>query len=391
MAIFLTVVLAVLGGFHAYLWARLVRDPAWPAPFSAILTGLVIAALILLPFGMIGGRFLPRSIGEWVAFGAFLWMGAGFYLLLSLFAGELLKLVLDAGLHLQARLSPAELPFDGSRRELLARGVAAGAVVATTGVTGFAVRRAISDVQVREVEVKLHKLPRALSGLTIAQLTDIHVGPTIDRRFLQRLVEQTNAVKPDLVAITGDLVDGTVERLGEHVAPLAGLRARYGSFFVTGNHEYYSGADEWLAFLRTLGLRTLRNERVELGDAGGAIDLCGVDDWTAAQFGPGHGHDVARAVAGRDVERAAVLLAHQPRSVVPAGEVGVDLVLSGHTHGGQIWPFGGVVRLIQPYVQGLHRHADATQIYVSPGTGYWGPPMRVGTEAEITKLVLVPA
>src|SRR5690606_38881361 len=236
----------------------------------------------------------------------------------------------------------------------------------------------------------LRGLPSELAGLTIAQLTDIHVGPTIGRAFIEDLVRRTNALEPDVIAITGDLVDGSVAELGEAVRPLGELRARHGVFFVTGNHEYYSGADEWIAFLESIGIRVLRNERVTIEHEGAAIDIAGVDDWEAKQFGNGHGRDLRKALEGRAPERKVVLLAHQPKQIDEAAELGVDLQLSGHTHGGQIVPFNFLVRLQQPYVAGLHDHGP-TKLYVSPGTGYWGPPMRLGVAAEITRIELTPS
>jgi predicted MPP superfamily phosphohydrolase len=226
-----------------------------------------------------------------------------------------------------------------------------------------------------------------MDGFKIVQLTDIHVGPTIGRGFVEELVSKVAALAPDVIAITGDLVDGSVEALREHVAPLADLRAKQGVFFVTGNHEYYSGVDAWIAELRRIGVRVLRNERVELRgkDGADAIDLAGIDD--ASAHGNGHGPDLEKAVRGRDPNRPLVLLAHQPKQIADAERHGVALQLSGHTHGGQIWPFSLAVLLQQPFVQGLHRRGDV-QIYVSPGTGYWGPPMRVGTQCEITEITL---
>jgi predicted MPP superfamily phosphohydrolase len=240
------------------------------------------------------------------------------------------------------------------------------------------------------VGVKLERLPKELSGLSIVQLTDVHIGPTIGKKFLEHVVERSNDAKADAIVITGDLVDGSVASLRAHVEPLAKLRARYGVFFVTGNHEYYSGVDEWLEELGRLGVKPLRNERVALGDAV-SIDLAGVDDASARGFGPAHGPDYAKALGGALPDRELVLLAHQPSQIVHAARAGVGLQLSGHTHGGQIWPFGALVRLNQPYVAGLHKHDARTQIYVSRGTGYWGPPMRLFCPAEITKIVLAPA
>ncbi len=222
----------------------------------------------------------------------------------------------------------------------------------------------------------------------MVQLTDVHVGPTIGHAFIDDIVRRTNALQPDLIAITGDLVDGSVEQLRDAVAPLARLRARHGVYFVTGNHEYFSGAAPWLNELGRLGIRVLRNERVSIGEGEASFDLGGIDDHSAARHGglePAAA--VSQALSGRDPKRELVLLAHQPRSLLEAARFGVGLQLSGHTHGGQIWPFKYLVRLQQPFVEGLHRSGDA-QIYVSRGTGYWGPPMRLGAPAEITHVTL---
>jgi hypothetical protein len=196
-----------------------------------------------------------------------------------------------------------------------------------------------------------------------------------------------NALEPDIVAITGDMVDGSVEQLREAIAPLANLKTRHGVFFVTGNHEYYAGALEWCDHLPTLGMRVLRNERVTIGEGAQAFDLAGIDDFNAAGAAPGHGPDLPRALAGRDEGRELVLLAHQPRAIDEARRLGVGLQLSGHTHGGQLWPWRYMVYLQQPLVSGLAKRGD-TYCYTSCGTGYWGPPMRLGAPAEITKVVL---
>jgi predicted MPP superfamily phosphohydrolase len=242
-----------------------------------------------------------------------------------------------------------------------------------------AVRSGLARVALRDVEVRLPRLPKRLDGTTIVQLTDIHVGPTIGREFIEQIVERTNSVEPDVIAITGDLVDGSVSELGEDVAPLPKLRARYGVYFVTGNHEYYSGADAWCTELERIGIRVLRNERVTIGEDGASFDLAGIDD---------HRGDLTRAVRGRDPERELVLLAHQPRAIFDAVRHGVGLQLSGHTHGGQIWPWNYFVRLQQPVVSGLRRFGE-TWLFVSNGTGYWGPPMRLLAPAEITQIRLL--
>jgi len=276
---------------------------------------------------------------------------------------------------------------NGGRREFLAQLLAGGAGAFGLALSGWGVWSAIRPVEVKRVAIRLDKLPEALSGLRLVQLTDMHVGLTIGADFVQDVVRKVNALEPDIVAITGDLIDGSVEDLGHAIAPLGEIRAKLGTYFVTGNHEYYSGADSWLSFLRGIGIRVLRNEHVELKKDGEAIHLAGVDDWTAHQFGNGHGADMARAMEGRDSTKPVVLLAHQPVQFDEARAHGVDLQISGHTHGGQIFPFGFLTRLAQPFLSGLHARGDS-QIYVSSGTGYWGPPMRIAAPAEITLIEL---
>jgi predicted MPP superfamily phosphohydrolase len=384
-AFFFAVVLALTFGLHYFLWARLVRDTALAPPYGRILTIALVVLGALLPLALLAMR-APRAIAAPVSWVAFTWMGFMFLLFAALLPAEIVRQV--------GKLFTGP---DPARRAFLARTL--GAVVAGVGFVGggVGVVNALRAVRHRKITVKLAKLPAALSGYRIVQLTDVHVGPTIGRSFVEDIVRRVNALEPDLVAITGDLVDGTVAELAHHVEPIRDLRAKDGVFFVTGNHEYYSGVDEWLAHLGTLGVRVLRNERVAIRGGGASasradaeregFDLAGVDDAHANQYGHGHGMDVARALAGRDDSRACVLLAHQPKAIGEAAKLGACLQISGHTHAGQIFPFTYFVKLDQPYVRGLHRR-DGTQIYVSEGTGYWGPPMRLGTWAEITTLEL---
>jgi predicted MPP superfamily phosphohydrolase len=262
----------------------------------------------------------------------------------------------------------------------------AGAVALVGGgATLTALRSGLGPVRVVDVRVRLDRLPKQLHGTTIVQISDVHVGPTIGRAFVERIVQQVNALGPDLIAITGDLVDGSVTELADQVAPIAELRSRYGTFFVTGNHEFYSGRESWCRKLTSLGVRVLRNERVSIGERAASFDLAGVEDYNSVRFGIPS--DVGKAVEGRDPNRELVLLAHQPRTAFAADRHGVGLQLSGHTHGGQIWPWSYLVYLQQPVVAGLSR-IGRTLVYVSRGTGYWGPPMRLHAPAEITRITL---
>jgi uncharacterized protein len=237
---------------------------------------------------------------------------------------------------------------------------------------------------VKEVPVHLDGLPSQLDGFRLVQISDLHIGALLHRGWVEGVVERVLGARPDAVAITGDLVDGSVDELRNHVAPLAALAsAPHGAFFVTGNHEYYSGVAQWLRHLPTLGIRPLENERLELAPG---LDLAGIHDASGTGL-RGYAPDLDRALAGRVKGRPLVLLAHQPRQFAEAARKGVSLTLSGHTHGGQIWPFSWIVAIVQPYLAGLHRSGEA-QIYVSRGTGFWGPPMRVFAPPEITVLTL---
>ena len=369
-AIFVAVLSLVVGGLHYYLWQRLVRapdlGPAWQRAGGWAAVGLALAT----PAGMFVSRALPRRAASILAGAVYTWIGVAFLLFFFLLASEIVR----TGVYAATSFSGA--PLDAGRRTFLSRLIAGavGALAVTTAGSGAA--SALGQVAVKPVRVALARLPASMAGYKIVQLTDLHIGPTLGGDWLADIVARVNALEPDAVVITGDLVDGSVEELREHVAPLARLSARHGVFFVTGNHEYYSGVDEWLGELGRLGVRVLRNERVTLGDGESSFDLAGVDDWSAR-----------RRPAG---SRALVLLAHQPKQILEAAARGVGLQLSGHTHGGQIFPWGYLVKLDQPYVAGLARHGEA-QIYVSRGTGYWGPPMRVGSPAEITLIELEPA
>ena len=380
--LFLVFVVGLDVSLHYYLWGRLVRDPEWPAPWNRIGTGLFIFFALLVPLRFVtfrvaalnGERGSIGSIMSWIAYS---WLGVLFFLFFLSLSGDAIRLVM--------RLV-AE-PADPDRRRFIAR-MFGGGVAVLTGTLGLtSLYGGLREVAMKKIRVPIAKLPKNLSGFKIVQITDVHVGPTIGGAFIDDLVAMTNAIEPDLVCITGDLVDGSVRTLAPFVAGLAKIRAKHGVFFVTGNHEYYSGVDEWIAHLTSLEIRVLRNERVSIGGDEG-FDLAGVDDAHAAGYGNGHGMNVPKALAGRDESRAIVLMAHQPKAIFDAKKGNVDLQLSGHTHGGQLFPWNFFVKLDQPYVEGLFDH-DGTKIYVSPGTGYWGPPMRLGTRAEITCVELV--
>jgi predicted MPP superfamily phosphohydrolase len=381
IAVFITIALSILGLIHWYVWLRLVAQPGLPPGARRGLTATFLLLFLGIPATIYASRVADPSIRRLVSMPGYIWMGTVF-ILFSLVAGlDLVRLVGVLVQHLVGDVPPA----DPARRLTVARLFAGAVAILGSGGAALALRSGLGPFAVKEVRVRLDRLPKALSGVKIVQISDVHVGPTIGRAFVEDLVARVNALDPDIVAITGDLVDGSVAELREHVAPLEKLRTRFGTFFVTGNHEYYSGVESWCRELGTLGLRVLRNQHVTLGDERGNFDLAGIDDHEARRFGGAS--DLSTALAGRDGSRELILLAHQPRAVLEARRHDVGLQLSGHTHGGQIWPWKYFVYLQQPIVAGLGRFGR-TLVYVSCGTGYWGPPMRLGAPAEITQIVL---
>ncbi|GAA3133152.1 metallophosphoesterase [Planomonospora alba] len=446
---FVALVFGVVAAVHCYLWHRLVRATTLPGRTRRALTWALAGLGALVPVAMIGSR---SEWGHFLAWPGFFWLAVMFYLVVFLVVLEVPRAlalavlgrrergrrtagddpaadggtpggpaadggapggpVADGGaagepVPARAGTRTAAAGPDGAgeaigRRLFIARTAAAVAGAGALATVGYGVRTALGDPVIESVKVTLPRLDPRLSGLRFAVVSDIHLGPLTGIGHSQRIVRMINSLEADVVAIVGDLVDGTVAELGRLARPLADLESRHGAYFVTGNHEYYTanGPGEWLEELHELGVRSLRNERVEIAHAGAVLDLAGVDDLAGAAGGPGSGPvgtpdtagsgggpDFERALGGRDRSRPVVLLAHQPVQAARAAEYGVDLQLSGHTHGGQMVPFNLAVPLQQPVVAGLGE-VGGTQVYVTRGAGFWGPPVRVGAPPEITLLEL---
>jgi uncharacterized protein len=349
------IAMTILGLAHYYVWLRFAAAARLPMPWHVLATiaiALLAPSLVVATFVL---RRLPRATARPYVWIAYTWFGFAVYLLVA-----------AAVTHLVCAVTGVD--------PRVAALVGVGAAVATV-IYGLV--HVANGPIVRRVRIPLAKLAAASDGYTIVQLTDVHLGPLLGERFAADVVAKVNALAPDLIVLTGDIVDGRLDELRPHVEPLRELRARDGVYAVTGNHEYYWNANAWLEHLRSLGIHVLRNEHVTIRNA---FELAGVDDSSATE-------DVPRAVAGRDAALPVVLLAHHPRTIARAVAAGVDLQLSGHTHGGQLLPLGWLVRLFEPHVAGLARFG-ATWLYISEGTGFWGPPMRVGTSSEIALITL---
>ncbi len=372
----IVIVLTLLGLLHLYIGMRLLPPMGLGAWGLAAAIAALLLSMALLPASLLAHGMRRLAWADQLAWAGFLAMGLFSSVLVLTLLRDVVLLVLSMG----GWASPALVRQSAQAVPLLSIGV--------TLVGLFNARRVASVV---DVDVPIAGLPQALQGYTIVQISDIHVGPTIKRRYLDAIVDRVNSLEPDAIAVTGDVVDGSVQRLSSHTAPLARLRAKDGKFFVTGNHEYYSNALDWIAEFRRLGLTVLMNEHVVRDRAGASFMIAGVTDYSAHHFHESHRSDPHRAVAGAPAGLAVrILLAHQPRSAEAAADAGFSLQLSGHTHGGQFFPWNFFVPLQQPFTAGLHR-LRSLWVYTSRGTGYWGPPKRFGAPSEITRLRLVAA
>ena len=366
--------LVLLISLHAYIGMRLIPELRAGPLASAFAVALLVASAAAMTLGYFTRR--SRRFGDVAVWAGFIAMG---------FFSTILVLTLLRDLVLLA----TTWSLSAAAVDRLSKSSAAAVLLTALLVTVWGFVNARRRARVVHVDVPIRDLPVALDGFVIVQISDIHVGPTIKNGYVAAIVDAVNELDADVVAVTGDLVDGSVDDLGAHVAPLARLRARHGVYFVTGNHEYYSGARAWVAELERLGLNVLINEHTVIDRNGAALVLAGVADYGAHHFEPTHRSDPHAALAGAPASAGArVLLAHQPRSAVAAAAAGFDLQLSGHTHGGQFWPWNHFVRFQQPFTAGLER-LERLWVYTSRGTGYWGPPKRFGAPSEITRIRLV--
>jgi len=384
--VFFVIIFSIWFVFHLYVWLRIVRPARLPRPWKAAAWLAVWTAYAMVPL-----LFLTRLIGHkpsW--YGPLFWVAftlAGFTLILFP-----LTLAKDAAA-LAARglwraLGRGRNPRpDPARRRFIINAMNLGVLGMAGVMTGAGFVQARKTPPVKRVDVPIPGLNPGLDGLTIAHITDTHVSPTIHGDYLRAVVERVNALSPDMISFTGDMVDGLVDEMKNDVAPIAGLSAPLGVYFVTGNHEYYWDLQGWLSEVARHGLITLNNEHRTIERGGATLVVAGVTDYSAGRHHRPHESDPARALAGAPDADMTIMLAHQPRSAPDVAKAGADLQLSGHTHGGQIFPWSLFVPLIHPVPPGLSRFRGMW-VYVSRGSGYWGPPVRLGAPSEITLLTL---
>ncbi|MGH3876022.1 MAG: metallophosphoesterase [Actinophytocola sp.] len=399
--IIVVVFLALIALMHWYVWKRLVKDVTKPG--RARRAGAVAVALlaVLMVAAFVGGRLASPEVAGWFSWPGYIWLALVFYLFLITAVLELPRLALRGWVRRRpleatattdtapATSEPSPAPgkpeVNQSRRLFLARTTAVVAGAASASLVGVGMVNALGPPDLLRVPVRLRRLDPSLTGFRIATVSDIHLNSLIGRSHTERIVRMINETDPDVVAIVGDLADGTPEDLRSAVEPLRDLAPREGSFFVTGNHEYFEDADAWIRALDGLGIHTLRNERTAITRGSATLDLAGVTDVNGSSAGDAPDFD--RALGGRNTDTLVVLLAHQPVQVSDAAERGVDLQLSGHTHGGQMYPFHHIVSMAQPTLAGLSQ-VDDTWLYVTRGAGFWGPPVRVGAPPDISVLEL---
>ncbi|MGW5657129.1 metallophosphoesterase [Streptomyces humi] len=355
-------------------WVLLFTGQHWPLPVTLVGTALFALGLVGMPLAMVRGHGRRQRDGAAIVGDTLL--GSSWVLFTwSVLLGILLRLALTV-----AGVGAAQ---DRAR-------IVTWAVLGVSAVLlawGYAEARRVP--RVRRLDVRLPRLGAGLDGLRVVLITDTHYGPLDRARWSARVCETVNALEADLVCHTGDIADGTAERRRAQAVPLGTVRATRARVYVTGNHEYYSEAQGWVDLMDELGWEPLRNRHLLLERGGDTLVVAGVDDVTAESSGlAGHRAHLAGALHGADPDLPVLLLAHQPKFVDRAAADGIDLQLSGHTHGGQIWPFHHLVRIDQPTVAGLSRHGARTLLYTSRGTGFWGPPFRVFAPSEITLLVL---
>ena len=381
---FFIIFLTLLGLMHGYVGWRIFKDLDINANYKILAIALVVI-FTLLPVLPIAFRYIGYESNLLDVLSLIGYTGLGFFFLTFLLF--ITKDIATKSWSVISSLFPSDiqqqLTIDLEKRQFLQKSLSIGILTLVGPTTAYGYYSARKGPSVINQTIFLNDLPDEFENFTIAQISDLHVGPTIKKPYVEKVLNQISIINPDLIAITGDLIDGSIDYLKKDLEPLSEMIANYGTYFVTGNHEYYSGAEKWLEETDRMGFRNLVNEHDLISINNETIALAGVTDFRAHQIIPSHKSNPKNALRGSTDQKVKILLAHQPSSIFKANEAGYDFQISGHTHGGQFWPFTYPTKKANPYLSGLHNH-NGTQIYVNSGTGYWGPPLRLGVPSEIT-------
>ena len=383
--LFFSIGTLVVTSVHYYLWARMIKDTAMSSPFRNIGTYSLIIFAVSFPIALAVSRLVSFRYSYVLLWISYLWLGIMMLLFFSFLFTDLVKILFYISSKFSNTIDEMTNP---ERRKFISRSIASGISVMVFAATGLGVKKYYEAVVVKKIKILLTGLPEVFQGFKIVQISDLHIGQMMTGLMLEKIVDKVNSLKPDLIAITGDLVDGSINKLLNELVSLKNLKAEHGIYFVTGNHEYYSGVESWTSAIENMGIKVLNNESIMIKQDSDFFYLSGVTDHEAKNFGKKYAADFNKTFSGLQKDKKKILLAHQPIAVKEASEYETDLVLSGHTHGGQIWPFNYLVYLQQPYLKGSYQYRN-TKLYVNQGTGCWGPPMRLGSFNEITEITLI--
>ncbi len=385
--IWIAIMVATLSIGFFYLGWRIIIPFNLQAPYKQI-AWTALALMYLIPFSSF---FVIRFAEKWsdaISWIGYISLGMLSFTFSILVIRDLVWLLGFGGHKIFSLFASSPQIVDTAKREFLLQATNLGVIGVAASLTAYGVYEARRKPSIITVDIPIANLPHTFDGFRIVQITDIHAGLTIKRDWIETVAEEVKNLSPDLIAFTGDLADGSVPHLKGDVAPLGELTAPHGKFFVTGNHEYYSGAEQWVDHARNLGYDVLMNEHRIISKNGSSVVLAGVTDYGGGGFIKSHTSDPHKALSGAPNDTTRILMAHQPRSLYQTDGLDLDLVLMGHTHGGQFFPWNLVATIGQPFIKGLNKWQEKTWAYVSKGTGYWGPPVRVGARSEITVLTL---
>ena len=385
--VWIGIMVTLLSLGYYYMGQRLIIPFKLASPYNQI-AWTVLTLMYLIPFSSLFLVRFAEKYSDLLSWVGYVSLGLISFVFVFLLFRDALWFLGFGGQKLFSFLSSSPQTFDAAKREFLLQTTNLGVIGVAGTLTAYGVYEARKKPGIVNVDIPIAKLPQEFDGFRIVQISDVHAGLTIKRDFIETIAEEIKNLSPDLIAFTGDMADGSVPHLKNDLEPLANVYAPHGKFFITGNHEYYSGVEQWVTHARDMGYDVLMNEHRLVTKNGASFVLAGVTDYSGGGFSPAHKSDPAKALNGAPKELAKILLAHQPRTLFHVNDLDLDLVLMGHTHGGQFFPWNLVATIGQPFIKGLNKYNDRTWAYVSKGTGYWGPPVRVGARSEITVLTL---